>query len=596
MSQTMFNLKFLFLCLVALASVHFTQAQDFLPFPPKDPKIFFGDSVEVLDIELSAFSPQQLSSRAFLVRYDNSNRVVVTSDNVVFPVPWGGGYTQVFVLRVQDGLVYGRRIREPEAQGRWMQGYSPDYEDYWRLELATGEWTIYAEDEIFLDTPCGTFNLERISRTAEWILVTGLNRQQHLCRLANGIHSPPLPQGYEDWHLDYNRERYEYVFMRVLKTINDVLSHVVYIYTPSLRTTTLVGEFPITNLSIQSPETNCDVFYLPQALPDASIYLDMTSSCNQGASRSRRYVLRVLPGEQRTEPLSLNTRYEPNPPRLVTRQMTLEDGLFACSVTSQNLETQETITYRIHSPCRYWHEDGYDYYRVVTTDRSSATAVRVDVATAETDILYSGEIEDILWASQDGRYAAFVLDSNGRIDVSPRNTYPFRSGPSQDAKAVLIDLVSETVLYEQQVFAVEPPAPGPWSTRVQLYEGNVIEFGGAYDTTLITLTSDGIETMTTEGSLGEPLGDDWAFLYPPFGSGEEQIELYDLGTQCSIPLISLGEYERDAYISQVNYLGTDQFTVTVLYDTSQYGDLSQPLFPVATYTVEVRDRICPQHP
>jgi hypothetical protein len=92
--------------------------------------------------------------------------------------------------------------------------------------------------------------------------------------------------------------------------------------------------------------------------------------------------------------------------------------------------------------------DGIGYYRDITSGAEGIAALtKYDSRTRESEVLYEGEIELILWVSPDDRYAFLVMDSDGVIDTAPFLDRFSRGIPAEPTLAY-VDLVEDRVIFE----------------------------------------------------------------------------------------------------------------------------------------------------
>jgi hypothetical protein len=137
------------------------------------------------------------------------------------------------------------------------------------------------------------------------------------------------------------------------------------------------------------------------------------------------------------------------------------DSQAICGYWSYDLATDTLVQPDLQGLCYPEYGDlfGIGYYREVTsTDRPLATLVRLDTQTGERRDLFTGEIEQILWVSEDERYAAIVSDETRVVEYLPGMHWQDRVRDEQGRNRVLhqpylqfVELASGTVLARKPV-------------------------------------------------------------------------------------------------------------------------------------------------
>ncbi|MEQ8676759.1 MAG: hypothetical protein RLP44_19515 [Aggregatilineales bacterium] len=124
--------------------------------------------------------------------------------------------------------------------------------------------------------------------------------------------------------------------------------------------------------------------------------------------------------------------YLENPPRYI-RGFEQENTQIPCGRTTYDIQTRTITTLDLDGLCRpeYGDVEAVAYYRDVPSAPSyeccgfvpaqvaEVPLIRYDTRTGERTELYRGEIEQILWVSEDERYAILLVDGNGQIDIFP---------------------------------------------------------------------------------------------------------------------------------------------------------------------------------
>lgn len=160
-----------------------------------------------------------------------------------------------------------------------------------------------------------------------------------------------------------------------------------------------------------------------------------------------------------------------NPPRFIVKEACGERVIYDVTTRSEPrltympLPTIEGEPTRIpldreYQVCNsdYVSESGLSYYRGVTLRQITECcgAPPIDGAEAaliqDRNILYTSEIEQIWWVSDDQRLVLLTLDADGEIDNNPFDEY-FLSGWMEHPEVTLIDLTTGEVLATNPYFA-----------------------------------------------------------------------------------------------------------------------------------------------
>jgi hypothetical protein len=173
--------------------------------------------------------------------------------------------------------------------------------------------------------------------------------------------------------------------------------------------------------------------------------------------------------------------FRPQPPRYETP----DPDEISCVVQYYDVTlAQSFYSTRPDGLCRpeYGAIDGLGYYRGFPLgtfrwganrdqDIQSTSLVRYDVEEQLQNVLYTGEIEQVHWVSENERYTILTLDNNGRIDNFP-NTNAAADTAYGLTIEVLIDLRTDTplagVVKEQWAFS-DDVTTSDWAVNHGIY-------------------------------------------------------------------------------------------------------------------------------
>ncbi|HEX2908620.1 MAG TPA: hypothetical protein VHO69_17240 [Phototrophicaceae bacterium] len=549
----------LLLFLVLTASIQALAAQESSTvWPPETPEDLFGPRVEIVDFHLESGLIRNARDSAFIA---DDYRAVITNAGKIYPWPDGIPFaTRDYVL--PDGLISDQVYL---AASRHQQG---EVEVLWRLDLTTGSYTRLNRVLEYVDTFCGRlrFNSALIN---DWMVVTGVNGQQHLCDVSTGTMSNPLPPDYQDWQIHHSQEPNPYVLVSAAKTGATGNMVTLFAFDLANRELLRLGEFE-----------RGDDMRVVTILNDTMQILGIMDTTN---NVERAYLINLA--DHRLFPIPGEGAYREDPPRLEYYKQLNDDT--ACEISVMDLLTEKQVTYELNSRCFAEEEHGaWHYYRILNESGSETDVIRVDVLTGERVTLFTGEVEQIGWISTDERYAALVMDYDGEVDTPPGQMT--RVSGSPNVQMVLFDLATGDRLFEV------PAATGgifeSWYPIAYSVSENQVAIGES----VIQIEDGDIVVSTAKEEVGREIGNGWVITTP-----EEKLDeygnvashgLYNVDTQEEVALVDLGKYGEDYWIYEPPvYIGDNQFQVTLGFGGGYDFTGVPPLYNLAIYTVRVED-------
>jgi hypothetical protein len=559
--------------LVTLLFVRPGSAQEFFPWPPVDPQQLFGANVEILEQRLRSSDIERENG----THIDNDRRFLRLRDGRNYPLPPEMEEASSVLFETNEYVYVSMSRRD-------------DSPFYWQFNLATSEWRPYGFGPgVFANSFCGSVELYLLGSYPRWIVIIGRNNQQHLCNLDNGLISPPLPAEYHNWSVDQFSSIDDYLLVVGDETTETTIQHHAYILNLATHDILYVDTLP----ALEDPYR--DWVTTHSGFSDGTLFVSITASPTGETIPPQRHNYYVFPneGSVKSVPDGSLSHYRAEIGILETRLETAEAYGFSCEISSYDLNTGQTITYRVETSCYQEYSSGeFDYYRVVSADLSQADLIRVDVRNGESEIVYSGEIEGILLVSDDVRYGVLAIDDSGQIDILPNERYQYNTSFSNAMTAVLLDLETGITLYETTAnwFAAQ------WQPIVRGYPNGLIGFVGDAETILIDIENLPNIELVLSGLLGNSIGEEWAFLFPPINErinevgAIAQLDVFNIISRQTYRLIDLGEFSLNYYLKgDFEYIGNNEFRLTIGYDTFPYPDPFNPLYDLVTYTVRVNE-------
>lgn len=491
------------------------------PFPLEDTSTIFPAGIEVVDMRLM-HNPNTYEN-GFFVSLDQS--AVINLEGRQYPFPFntdGYEHARAYTRSIfNDNLLI--EIRDWQAEKESL---------YWMLNLDMGVYTQLDERPEQLETLCGAVPLAE-ARAGDWVLIEEAG-QQHFCHIETGIQTPPLPENYHGWlKLRANIDS-DYVFLRTFPSAENLAT----LFAFNTQTDDLIQ---IGNIDYPDEENLGETI---EKQVSETQYLYQIRIPDVPANRFITYFIDIA--EPHISQTPFVGTYYPNPPRVIMRNeiQDEETGLPICEWTSFDLLNQMLTSYRLNSRCFYEFArfDAHYYTRVWNEDDpASVDVISVNSAAGDYTILYSGEVENVLWVSPAERFIALVLDTNGQIDTPPGS--PGRVGRYEGSQFTLIDRYEGRIIY--QTPATVAGMDSSYRPRVKEHENGWIEIQEQTHATLINVLDETLEPRIIHGYLGQALEDDWYFLFAPesewvteFGD-VMSLSIYNFTTQQEIPLIDI---------------------------------------------------------
>ena len=395
-----------------------------------DPYTIFDSSVEIRVNELPPISSN--------FDFDDELRLLLL-DNQLVPYPYE--VTRVFDIAQVEGRILLQMYAKIDSTFQ---------SSTWEFDAETRQ---FSEFEAF----CSPRTYSLYSLEEQPWTITEIDNQSVLCNTLNGEISPPLPEGY-DWIIDsifiepepkitISPDSKIIAFMGTETGLIQAQSwREIYLFSYQLESGLILdlGQFDaedvlefegwIDSQVIFRTGNTSSIGSMCTLITDATqVDTIYTTLCTQGGGLS----------------------FLDNPPRFV---LSYENGSLLCGQTTYDIETHEQTHINLNGLCRpeFGDIEAVGYYRDIPmgmmtecctpppVELAEAPLIRYDSRTGERQELYRGEIEAILWVSDDEHYAILVLDNSGKI-----NTFPYLDywvGEMQVATATLIDLYTgETI-------------------------------------------------------------------------------------------------------------------------------------------------------
>lgn len=565
-------LPFILFCFLVLI-VQPASAQERTPWigPWENPEQFFGPDVRVIGVRLS-------NSESISIE----NRLALTPDGRRYPFPPELNSGEDYQLD-SVGIIGNRMYLEG------IRLYGEDTTPYrWSLNTVTGEWTQLDQWPEQIETPCGLQPWPQSGfHWLQWVQITGRNLQQHACNPTSGLITAPFPNGYSNWKLMPTSDDFmDYLFISGKSLADQTLA----LFALEVATNRFI-EVSAGWLTRSIIQYNYVAHLGPPNLFQAGVELQERAA----EDPLRQMAIFDLSGEL----LALvpgDFRYRENPARLEYWRSSDNNGEPAtdCIISWFDLTTKAWRSVHVNLSCHWDYAgdrlslQGAPYFRVVDEAATRASLVVVDFDTMDIRSLYEGEIEAIVWLSEDLHYAALILDSSGHID-NPLSNVTDMSPLYSGAQFKLIDLVDDRVLYQTPALDCQWMYD-EWCPHVYNVTDNLLGMRnaiGAAQTDLFSLTEERMVSRDIPGRLSDPFHDDWAYLAGPFVSevgGFDRLDLYNLGSRQVIGLVNLTT--EAAWLIDYRYLGDGEFEISVGYDWQFYFE-PEPVFDVAVYRVRV---------
>lgn len=552
------------LLLLFTTSIVFAQ-ETLIPVPwPPDPSTIFAEGVEVVSVEfIDPSVPEPIVDSEFVI--DPVKRTISTPAGDNFP--WPKDINNVYFYHsppiILDDKLF---LAVPEYDRDASSPLEPRI-----LDLKTGAFDTYnfVFGRELIPTACGNFGLVELSYG--WMFYPVREPDQHLCRLDDGRMSAALPEGYT-WenYLYQVPESADAVLMAHAQGDDpDIIT--VFVYDALSDDFDSIGKFKKGQvLQLSEWVWNDTALFKTYDENDTHHFSYIVLDLTEG---------KVYQTAESSDPNeSLRYRwYRSNPPRIEVFY-DRSDGL--CRKIIYHLLTQTETNYPPDELCdrQIENEDGNSYYRVIDADGKEARLVRFNIITGEQAEIYRGEIEEMMWLSNDERYAMLILDNNGTIDMLP-GMYP-RDANTSNAHLSLVHLTTGQILFEEKAH----PEFNGWAPFIKIILGRWLETYtiGSENNTLIELGNDSIQIISLHGLVGDYLGNGWAILFP-YAAYEEsltKVGLYNLTTHETVEVVTGAVYGYTTGILQP--LADNKLSVTITASSNGFEIIGQ-----ATYTIRV---------
>ncbi len=548
---------------------------------PPDPAILFTDAVKVVKTDVWEAEVQIIGE----------GRRVRLASGVEFAAP--EEYTIDYV------------VARPIDDAIFLHAHTWYFDKGWlRLDLKTGRFTRLDRDT--LDTRCGpvkflelfrdaywVFNtdskirdgylrLDRAQGRGDWVITTDAKTQAAwLCELATGSLSAPLPKGYT-WAVLVH----ESADTRLLGVM----------VSPDGKWLTFAGELPdrktltIFSYEIKTGKLVKNGQFDQEPYIGWVLYVDWVRWIDNSTLLMRHgcgleQCLRELWVVDVTRPNSVEyaliDRFEPeyydNPSRLEVhyspaKWTIAEERDSPCGhyVFYIKTRTRKRYTYGDLCIAEYGPQVGTGYYRAVAKNGKSATLVRFNPITRQRRSLYQAEIEQVLWVSADERYAALVLDDNGRIDIEPGARGELQ-GVMGHPRLVILNPATGKRLYETEAQFSYLLILGEWSPSVTAVNDRELVLDSLdlwpepfqrpqEKYTLLRIKSDrATETRISEDGAGVVPGKGQLLLWTDGMGKSTGLTLYDIATGRRTPLVN----GLATYRISVEVIGKDTITLDI---------------------------------
>jgi hypothetical protein len=550
------------------------NAQDDIPFPPEDPKTLFSDAVEIVDVRLDSLTLQFAQPIIILPDY----RTLYRNDGREYPFP------PELSRQVDEGAIVSGTHSDGQVYiTARIDTLSGAFEQYWILDLETGNYRSVDELPEYVNSNCGMYPLATIGHVI-WTIITGDDGQQHACNMNNGMRTPPLPDGYEGWEI-LSSITPNYLWLVAHPIDASETARTLFVFAFSTYEIFAIGDFT-GDASIYRIPVNYDNSFVLYAL-DAD-------------SRVTAVYWADVPSRSIHEAM-LDAHYVDDPPRFFTWHET-DDGA-AREGTILNISTGEQIAFGYEGACNieyshtarnyFYHSGSYFYCRVLNEDNTEADVVRINSITGESEVIYTGEVEQIKWVSEDHRYMQLLIDDSGTIDTGFTEEELRRpSFESTVARMIIIDLSDGDIIYD--VAAYRGGVSNNWQPAASMLADNWIQTTDYSRTDLIHLVGEDVIVSELPGAhLGRDLGNGWTVMYlnQQYVQATMTISfnLYNLETRTLVPVFQL-PYDPFNYALTIDYfqpLEDGLFQVVIGYHRDDSAGDPFRLYNLAVYRIRI---------
>ncbi len=531
-----------------------TRAQNESQWPPNADDVFVP-GIEVLEFNmLNKVQQSPLGQIAIIPEY----RVIKGADGRVYPWPESVPYFQFTYPRplVIYDVLYLYQIRSAQAYG--------DPDKSWTLNLKTGIYTEYRAQGL-IDTPCGKVPV----KTMDWDLYYG-DQGGYLCTLRTGERIT-FPAGYHLYRLHSEAEPVITTLadgrLVVVTQPADEREFTIMVSNLTTKAFDIVGTLPLgKQISANIKYDNIIVYTIR-----SEVGTDSYGVFNVRKNSLAPYTPPV------DEYSSFSTwDFWPNP-TFTTAQI---DANGNCVWLLYDLETNKESSFNFGDLCysEFTRKDGTSYFRQISPDKKTATVIRFNPLTNERQEVYSGEIEGVIWVSDDGRYIMLVIDNDGKVDTIP--TSPRKPYASSDASLKFIDLQYNITRWQTPAY-INQFTEMDWEPFVDSRIPNWLlvqesSYTPDMEDTLIHVTSDGIKIRTL--NIQSQINNEWASY-----QDNSAIGLYHLDDEQRIPIFNI---PIDKYVlNSLTPLGDNRFQVKISY--SNWPKEDPPDQKIASFIIRV---------
>jgi len=441
---------FMLVLVLGFMPVH-AQETEPIPWPP-DPAQIFAPGVEIINVEVITPEPHRTAS-APQYPWDNELRTITTSalpEAIPYAYPdevreISGGIDRVSLTQWLVNVL--ENVENSPDSFHWVWMFNPITGEFVRYEALCGQEEIYSNN-ILED---------------RWLFYIDPDTERlHLCEIATGLLSDPLPEG-----------MYPINYLRNLEPILSPDSNWVVAIVggePGLRGETYAFSYEVATEELRllgdfySYDTiNFGEWFDTQFTIHTSDMPEYSTRTIYIADVSQSNSLDFAVSRFRYWP-----EYFDDPPRYEFISGIEGAGSLPinCSWIIYDISTRTYIRRPLGMLCQpdLGRLQGTAYYReVLDINSATATLVRYNALTREREDLKEGEIELIVDISTNIQLATLVLDDSGRIDNRPfEPTYNWGAGTMSPTSLACVDLSTEEILFSVPTYIDEFGSPKSW--------------------------------------------------------------------------------------------------------------------------------------
>lgn len=549
-------LRSLIILLLLCSIIVPTRAQTESPWPPKATDIFVA-GIEILDFEMLDKVEQSPLGEITIIP---EARVIKGADGRIYPWPDTMAY---FQLTAAPPIVIYDELYLYEKKGE-----GGDIDATWRLNLKTGIFVKYTDTEP-PDTPCGKVWPHLMS----WDLYH-LNNENYLCN-QNTAQKLPFP-GVSS--LLYLNDTYPVVeelsdgrLFVAAKTQNP--SEIsIFVQSQTNKQFMVVGTLPLkAHIEVETERDNIILLTVRAAYANNGQPEDVAYGIFNPANNTfTNYTPSVI------DPLNTSQwSFWPNPNIAMLKQSS--DS--TCMWIIYDLVTNQELALPYGTLCfpEFSRSDGTSYFRLVAPDKKSATILRYNALTKERREIYTGEIESIVWASDDDRYLMVIADNSGEIDTMPAQFTKSRASGSPSLK--LIDLRDQSVGFETPAFVGQMRIG--WMPYISPIAPNWIMLHDTEQGKNLLINSSPAGIIIRNVSIINRINDEWATY-----TENSIFGLYHLNNERKIPIFKR-MLPENYVINTLTPLDNERFSVMVSYSNKSAAAPAD--LEVAAFTIKIPD-------